>query len=52
VRERHLPLRVAVHTGCSDTAVLKQVRALRPDALFMKPFDPARLIAWLHAAPD
>ena len=52
VRERQLPLRVAVHTGCSDRTVLNEVRALRPDALFMKPFDPARLVAWLHAARD
>ena len=48
VRERHLPVRVAVNTGCADQKLLKEVRALRPDALFIKPFDPEELLAWLR----
>jgi DNA-binding response OmpR family regulator len=51
VRERHLPVRIAVNTGCSDQKLLKEVRALRPDALFIKPFDPEELLAWLRAVP-
>jgi DNA-binding response OmpR family regulator len=51
VREQRLPVRVAVNTGCSDEKLLKDVRALRPDALFIKPFDPEQLVAWLRAEP-
>lgn len=51
VRERHLPVRVAINTGCSDQALLRQVRALRPDALFIKPFNPEKLLAWIAATP-
>lgn len=51
VRERRLPVRVAVNTGCSDQELLKEVHALRPDALFIKPFDPERLLAWLATMP-
>jgi CheY-like chemotaxis protein len=42
-----LPARIAVHTGVADPALLNEVRALKPDALFVKPFDPDELIAWL-----
>jgi DNA-binding response OmpR family regulator len=51
VRERHLPVRVAVNTGCADNKLLNEVRALRPDALFIKPFDPEMLLAWLRGVP-
>ena len=51
VRERHLPVRVAVNTGCADQTLLREVRALRPDALFIKPFDPEKLLAWIAATP-
>jgi DNA-binding response OmpR family regulator len=51
VRERHLPVRVAVNTGCADKKTLREVRALRPDALFIKPFDPEMLLAWLRGVP-
>ena len=46
-RELRLPVKIAVHTGVSDPALLREVRALRPDALFLKPFDPYDLITWL-----
>ena len=52
VRERQLPVRVAIHTGCSDRTLLNEVRKLRPDALFVKPFDPTRLVAWLNSARE
>jgi two-component system response regulator FixJ len=51
VRERHLPVRVAVNTGCADQALLREVRALAPDALFIKPFNPEKLLAWIAATP-
>ena len=51
VRERRLPVRVAVNTGCADHTVLREVRALHPDALFIKPFNPEKLLAWLAATP-
>ena len=48
VRQHRLPVRVAVHTGCADPRLLKQVHDLRPDALFIKPFDPDELLKWLE----
>jgi DNA-binding response OmpR family regulator len=51
VRERSLPVWVAVNTGCADEGLLREVRALRPDALFIKPFNPETLLAWLRATP-
>ena len=51
IRERRLPVRVAVNTGCADDNLLREVRALYPDALFIKPFDPEVLLAWLAATP-
>ena len=47
VRDLGLNVRVAVHTGCAEPRVLDEVRALRPDALFIKPFNPDDLLAWL-----
>jgi DNA-binding response OmpR family regulator len=48
VRERRLPVKVAVLTGASDSALLEEVRKLGPDALFTKPLDVPRLLAWLR----
>ena len=50
VRERKLPVRVAVTTGSGGEDLLAAVRALGPDALFIKPVRPAELFAWLRAA--
>ena len=47
VRERRLPVRVAVTTGSAGEDLLAAVRALKPDALFIKPFHPPALFAWL-----
>ena len=49
LRQKGLPVRVAVVTGTSDKGLLADVRALRPDALFIKPFRPADLLEWLDA---
>ena len=48
VRERQLPVRVAVTTGSGGEDLLSAVRALRPDALFIKPFPPHQLFDWLQ----
>jgi two-component system, OmpR family, response regulator len=50
VRERRLPVRVAVTTGSAGEELLAAVRDLRPDALFIKPFHPPQLFEWLRAA--
>lgn len=47
IRERHLPVRVAVCTATKDDALLEEVKALGPDALFTKPFDLPPLLRWL-----
>jgi DNA-binding response OmpR family regulator len=47
VRERGLYVRVTVHTGCADAALIKKVKELNPDALFIKPFNPDDILAWL-----
>ncbi len=47
-REQNLPCKLAVMTGISDKQVLDDVRQLKPDALFLKPLDVPRLLAWLR----
>jgi CheY-like chemotaxis protein len=51
IRERHLPIRVAVVTAASAARVAADAVTLDPDVLFIKPIDYPRLIAWL-AQPD
>ena len=48
IRDRRLPIKVAVLTAASDPDLLQEVRALAPDALFGKPLDVPRLLAWLR----
>jgi DNA-binding response OmpR family regulator len=48
VRERSVPAKVVVLTGSSDRQLLDEVRALRPDALFAKPLNVPKLLAWLR----
>ena len=48
VREHQLPAKVVVLTGASDARLLDEVRALRPDALFTKPLNVPKLLAWLR----
>jgi DNA-binding response OmpR family regulator len=49
VRERKLPAKVAVLAEPSaDKALLDEVRQLAPDALFNKPLNVPRLLAWLR----
>jgi len=48
VRDSELPVKVAVLTAAADKQLLDEVRALKPDALFGKPLDVPRLLAWLR----
>ncbi|QDV39286.1 response regulator [Tautonia plasticadhaerens] len=43
VRDERLPTRVVVHSGTQDEALLRELEALRPDAVLPKPADPDRL---------
>ncbi len=47
IREKKLPIRVAVVTGSSDTQLLADVQSLQPDATFRKPPDWDGLMQWL-----
>ena len=48
IRTQSLAIRVAVTTGSSEATLLAEVSALRPDALFIKPVDFAKLEDWLR----
>jgi DNA-binding response OmpR family regulator len=48
IRDRRLPMKVVVLTGSSDRPLLDEVRQLGPDALFAKPLNVPRLLAWLR----
>lgn len=47
IREQALPTRVALVTGAIDTSLLEEARALGVDAIFIKPPDWDRLLAWI-----
>ena len=49
IRANNLPIRVAVATGTHDPAMLSEVEALGPDALYRKPIDFEAVSAWLSA---
>ena len=50
IRRHGPPVRVAVATGSADDAVLREIRRLRPDALFVKPVWAPALLEWLRGA--
>src|SRR2546422_11028148 len=50
IREKNLPIKVAVTTGISDPKLMQEVTLLRPDAVFHKPLSPGSLIYWLENA--
>lgn len=52
IRENTVPCKVVVTTGAADRALLEDVRQLKPDALFMKPLNVPRLLAWLRQGGD
>ena len=49
IRSERLPIRVAVVSGTSDTALLAEVERLGADAVFPKPPDLDALTEWLQA---
>jgi DNA-binding NtrC family response regulator len=49
IRTQHRPIEVAIWTGGPDRRLLAHARALRPDAVFIKPDDLHRLIAWIDS---
>jgi CheY-like chemotaxis protein len=48
IRERGLPVKVAVTTGCPERAALARAAPWRPDAVFTRPIEFHALIAWLR----
>lgn len=48
IRDRQLPMKVAIITGTADKAMLEETRLLKPDALFLKPLNVPRVLAWLR----
>ena len=51
IREHALPIRVAVITATGDPKLLAEVAGYRPEGMFQKPFDIARLMTWLERIP-
>lgn len=51
VREQGLAIRVAVTTGVSEPAVIREARQLGPEAMIFKPLDLNRVLQFLRAAP-
>ena len=49
IRAANADCRVVVTTGMSDPERLKKVRALRPEAILMKPIDLRELVRFLEA---
>jgi two-component system OmpR family response regulator/two-component system response regulator QseB len=48
IRVQKLPIKVAIITGTADKAMLDETRVLEPDALFLKPLNVPRILAWLR----
>ena len=49
IRDRNLPIKVAVATGTDNTATLAEAAMLNPDAIFLKPVDAIELMNWLKS---
>ena len=47
VRERALPVKLAVLSGSDDDTLLAEMRSLKPDAVFQKPPEWDAVMAWL-----
>ena len=45
-------VRVAVTTGSADDAMLRELKRLRPDALFVKPVSTPALLEWLRGTSE
>ena len=49
IRNRALPIKVAVASGTKDSAMLNEATMLNPDAFFLKPVDGIELMSWLKS---
>ena len=47
IRRHGPPVRVAVATGSADDSMLREIRRMRPDALFVKPVWAPALLEWV-----
>ena len=47
IRNAHLPVKVAVTTAESDSALMARVRALKPEQVFRKPLNIPAVLDWL-----
>ena len=51
IRAEALPVRVALLTGASDSALIDEARALTVEAVFIKPPDWDKLLDWIAQPP-
>jgi DNA-binding NtrC family response regulator len=49
IRDRALPIKVAVVSGVGPGAMHDEARQLQPDEFFQKPVDAIQLISWLKS---
>jgi DNA-binding response OmpR family regulator len=49
IRDRNLPIKVAVVSGDEGSAMHVEAARLQPDAFFLKPVDAIELTAWLKS---
>jgi DNA-binding response OmpR family regulator len=47
IRLRSMPIRAAIYSGKEDADVIVRASGERPDAMFKKPTDFNRLLAWV-----
>jgi DNA-binding response OmpR family regulator len=48
IRAQSLPARIIVATGSGALTPMDEVSALKPDAIFIKPFNPTALVEWVE----
>jgi DNA-binding response OmpR family regulator len=50
VRQKKLPISVAIATGSDDQTFLSEVEAMKPDRILRKPYALEDLLEWIGAA--
>jgi len=50
IRDRGLPIKVAVVSGADGIAMHAEAALLKPDAFFRKPVDAVELMSWIKSA--
>lgn len=48
IRAANKPVRVAIVTGVTDSAVIEEVEKLKPELILRKPIDIAVLLEWIQ----